>query len=151
MRVLHVRLPCRKIFPCGTVYLVDHLRRLGAEQRVLDLALVRRPRRKERLLKEIEAFEPEIVAFSWRDIQIFSPDHMDPSLENAFKFYYHPNPFVKASAALRGVASILDYKSRIKENLDYINFVSRLMGPKVVVGGPAPSVFPEHIAWRLDP
>lgn len=150
MRLLHVRLPCRKIYPGGPVYLADYLyKETGAEQRIIDMAVVGKEKRKKFLRSEIEGFAPDVVAFSWRDIQIFSPDHGDPSLENAFRFYYSPNPLVKARAALAGIASILDYHSRIKENLGYIQDVAGWYDGRIVVGGPAVSVFPEHVIGRL--
>jgi radical SAM superfamily enzyme YgiQ (UPF0313 family) len=150
MRLLHARLPCRKIYPCGPVYLADYLhKKTDVEQRIIDLAVVDKERRKKFLRREVEAFDPDIIAFSWRDIQIFSPDHGDPSLENAFRFYYSPNPLVKARAALAGIASILEYHSRIKENLGYIQEVAGWYEGRVVVGGPAVSVFPEHVIRRL--
>jgi radical SAM superfamily enzyme YgiQ (UPF0313 family) len=150
MRLLYVRLPCRKIYPSGPIYLADYLRKTaGPEQRIIDMAVVDKKKRKKFLRKEIEAFEPDIIAFSWRDIQIFSPDHGDQSLENAFRFYYSWNPLVRVRAALRGIASILDYQSRIRENLGYILDVASWYEGRIVVGGPAVSVFPEHIIGRL--
>jgi radical SAM superfamily enzyme YgiQ (UPF0313 family) len=150
MRLLYVRLPCRKIYPGGAVYLADYVhRKTKAEQRIIDLAVVEKKKRREFLRREIEAFNPEVIAFSWRDIQIFSPDHGDASLENAFKFYYSPNPLTKAKAALAGIRSILDYQSRIGENLGYIQDVAGWFEGRILVGGPAFSVFPEHIIRRL--
>lgn len=150
MRLLYVRLPCRKIYPGGVVYLADYVHRAaGAEQRILDLAVVEKKKRRDYLRREIEAFNPDIIAFSWRDIQIFSPDHGDASLENAFKFYYSPNPLTKLRAALAGIGAILDYQSRIKENLGYIQDTASSYGGRILVGGSAFSVFPEHIIQRL--
>ncbi len=151
MRLLHVRLPCRKIYPAGSVYLADYIyRATGAEQRIIDLALIDKDGRKKFLRREIERFGPDVVAFSWRDIQIFSPDHGDRSLENAFRFYYSPNPLVKARAALAGISSILDYHTRIKENMGYIRDTAKWYDGRIVVGGPAVSVFPEHVIGRLE-
>ena len=37
-------------------------------------------------------FKPDLVCFSWRDIQIFSPHEGDSSLEHAFNFYFRQQP-----------------------------------------------------------
>jgi radical SAM superfamily enzyme YgiQ (UPF0313 family) len=150
MRLLYVRLPCRKIYPGGPVYLADYVHKAtDAEQRIIDLAVIGKKSRMDFLRREIEAFNPEVIAFSWRDIQIFSPDHGDASLENAFRFYYSLNPLVKLKAALAGIRSISDYQARIRENLSYIQDVAGWFEGRIVLGGPAVSVFPEHVITRL--
>lgn len=150
MRLLYVRLPCRKIYPGGPVYLADHVhRKTSAEQRIIDLAPVDKSSRAGFLQREVEAFSPDVIAFSWRDIQIFSPDHGDASLENAFRFYYSPNPLAKLKAALSGLRSISDYQSRIRENLGYIQDTAGSFEGRMLVGGPAVSVFPEHVITRV--
>ena len=150
MRLLYVRLPCRKIYPSGPVYLADYVHKAtDAEQHIIDLALIEKKNRRDFLRREIEAFNPEVIAFSWRDIQIFSPDHGDASLENAFKFYYSLNPLVKLKAALAGIRSISDYKSRIGKNLGYIQDIATWYEGRIILGGPAVSVFPEHVITRL--
>ena len=71
-RVLLVRLPCNPIFPIGPVYLADHIHKQfpQLEQRILDLAAVPLLDVEDVLKKEIERFQPSLLVFSWRDIQI---------------------------------------------------------------------------------
>ena len=151
MKLLHVRLPCKKIYPGGSIYLADYLHKeANAEQRIIDLATVNKKDRLDFLNSEIYSFRPAIIAFSWRDIQIFSPDHDDNSLRNAFNFYYSPNPISKLKSAIAGVQSILDYRFRIDENLSYINHVAKNFNSRIIVGGPAVSVFAQHVINRLE-
>jgi hypothetical protein len=74
-RVLIVRLPCHKVFPTGPLYLLSALNR-GTPRprlRMIDLALCD-PADHLRLVREAVAkFRPDAIAFSWRDMQIFSP------------------------------------------------------------------------------
>ena len=149
-KILHVRLPCKKIYPAGTVYLADfiHKNLPLVEQKILDLAILNKKDRKKALEKTIEDIKPDIVAFSWRDIQIFSPDQRDPSLETVFKFYYS-GVFDKISASFKGLKLILFYKSLITENLSYINWVVKNFDRQVVIGGPAFSVFPNYIINKV--
>src|SRR3972149_6100075 len=90
--ILYIRLPCRKIYPAGPVYLADYVHKHfpTVDQKILDLSLVKEDEEKKVLLKVIDEFNPEALAFSWRDIQPFSPDEDDPALTNSFKFYYSP-------------------------------------------------------------
>ena len=151
MKLLHVRLPCKKIYPGGSIYLADYLHKgTNAEQRMIDLAIVNKKDRLNFLNSEIYSFRPDIIAFSWRDIQIFSPDHGDNSLRNAFNFYYSRNPISKLKSAIAGIQSILDYRFRIDENISYINHVAKNFKSRVIVGGPAVSVFAHHVINRLE-
>ncbi|MEO8324541.1 MAG: radical SAM protein, partial [Nitrospirota bacterium] len=73
--VLYVFLPCKKVYPTGITYLADfiHRRRPDVRQQILDLSLFPPNQRQAQLRKATKAFQPELVCFSWRDIQIFSP------------------------------------------------------------------------------
>ncbi|MDR4484076.1 MAG: hypothetical protein R3B95_12815 [Nitrospirales bacterium] len=71
--VLYVFLPCKKVYPTGITYLADfiHRRRPDVRQQILDLSLFPPDQRQARLREVTKAFQPELVCFSWRDIQIF--------------------------------------------------------------------------------
>jgi hypothetical protein len=103
--VLLVRLPCRKIYPIGPVYVAAALRRAAPllPLRLLDLALIDPASRKKCLKEAIAGFRPDVVAFSWRDVQVFSPQDMDGAMRDAFTFFYDPSPFRKARAAVAGL------------------------------------------------
>ena len=98
--VLYVFLPCKKVYPTGVTYLADfiHRRRPDVRQQILDLSLFPSNQRQNKLREATTAFKPELVCFSWRDIQIFSPHEGDASLEHAFNFYYASNPFKRVVA-----------------------------------------------------
>jgi radical SAM superfamily enzyme YgiQ (UPF0313 family) len=151
--ILHVWLPVErhgKIFPVGPIYLADYLhKRCDVDQRIFDLSLVNKDRMKV-LRNEIESIEPDIVAFSWRNIQIFAPKQEDPSLENAFEFYYSRNPVRKLKAAIFGLRALIKQMSTTAEILDYINTIVRDYDSRVVLGGPAFSIFPEQIINKLE-
>lgn len=149
--LLYLWLPCEKIYPGGPVYLADYVHKHSdAEQKIVDLALIEKKQRMERIRREIEDFDPDVIAFSWRNIQIFSPKQDDPSLENAFKFLYSLNPVDKISSAIFGIKSIFKYMTGTQENIKYINTVAKEYDKKVIVGGAAFSVFPDQIIERLE-
>jgi hypothetical protein len=74
-RILYVRLPCNPIFPIGVVYLADHLHKCfpNLEQRIFDLGAVPPLDYKKALDACIDEFQPSLLVFSWRDIQIYAP------------------------------------------------------------------------------
>lgn len=148
MRILYAWLPCEKIYPGAVVSLADYIHKAEPEieQKIIDLSLIERKKRMKFLLKNVEDFDPDIVAFSWRDIQIFSPKQEDKSLEKAFKFYYSWNPIDKLDACAFGIKAMLTYKTRTDELLGYINAVE---DRKVVVGGSAFSLFADRIMKKL--
>jgi len=152
--ILYIRLPCQKVYPGGVVALADyiHKSRPKVRQRILDLALVEKNLRKETLIREIASFDPDILAFSWRDIQIFAPHQGDAAITHAFKFLYSPRLLDKLKASLYGAAALLKYGSSIKENLKLIHLAARRFPKKkIVLGGSAFSVFPEQLIERAPP
>jgi radical SAM superfamily enzyme YgiQ (UPF0313 family) len=146
--ILYVWMPAEKIYPGGPIYLADYVHKLApkAEQHIIDLALVDKKNRMKFLHKKIEEFNPDVVAFSWKNIQIFSPKQEDRSLEMAFKFYYSWNPLEKIQAGIFGVKSVLMYSTRTKELIRYINSVR---DRKVVVGGPAFGLFADSLIQKF--
>lgn len=142
--ILYVRLKCPEIYPAGVIYLADyiHKKRPDVDQFILDLVPVPNKKEVEVLLQTIAERKPEAVAFSWRNIQPFSPNETDASLPQAFTFYYDKNPLNKAKSALKGLQMVLDYNQRINSNFALMHAVKKHF-PKVKIwaGGPAFGVF----------
>ncbi|MFQ5887590.1 MAG: B12-binding domain-containing radical SAM protein [Candidatus Hydrothermarchaeales archaeon] len=147
--ILYVWLPSEKIYPGGPVYLADYVHKQApeVEQNIIDLSLVEKKRRMGYLHEKVEEFDPSVVAFSWKNIQIFSPKQEDRSLEMAFKFYYSKNPLDKIQAGIHGIKSVLMYTTRIQELIRYINSVK---DRKVVVGGAAFGLFADRLIHKLN-
>ena len=105
--VLYVFLPCKKVYPIGITYLADfiHRRKPEVRQRILDLSLFPVAQRSQAIRDAATEFKPELVCFSWRDIQIFSPHEGDTSLEHAFNFYFASNPLKRIAASSRASSS----------------------------------------------
>src|SRR6476646_11365728 len=106
--ILYVFLPCKKVYPIGVTYLADfiHRRRAEVRQHILDLSLYP-PNERTRVLRDAAtAFTPDLVCFSWRDIQIFSPHEGDASLEHAFNFYFAGNPMKRVMASFAGLKQL---------------------------------------------
>ena len=95
-RILYVRLPCNPIFPIGVVYLSDHVHKIfpHIEQRIFDLGTVPPLDYASALDRCIDEFQPTLLVFSWRDIQIYAPvgGRGGNPLQNAFEFYYAKSP-----------------------------------------------------------
>ncbi len=154
-RVLIVRLPCGKVYPAGPVYLASLIRRAsagdspGIDIRILDLAAgPRNPR--SRLLAEIADFRPEVVAFSWRDLQVFSPQDSDGGFRDAYSFMHERSPIRRVVASFRGLADLVAYRSSISRNLSLVAAASRAFPDVgIALGGPAVAVFGDHLAPKL--
>jgi radical SAM superfamily enzyme YgiQ (UPF0313 family) len=150
--VLYVFLPCKKVYPLGVSYLANflHLYHPEARQRILDLSIIERPRRGGALRELIENFQPDLIAFSWRDIQVFAPHEGDASLKYAFDFYYSPNPIKKAVASAKGLRYLWVYYQSLRENFSYFGLARRARPQaQIALGGGAFSVFSEPIIRRL--
>jgi hypothetical protein len=154
-RVLIVRLPCGKVFPTGPIYLASLIYRSGAgtELRLLDLASGdRATSAKARLFEEIASFRPELVAFSWRDIQVFSPQDSDQGFRDAFAFLHEPSPIRRAAASIRGLAELSAYRSMISGNLALVAQAARAFPElEIALGGPAIQIFGDRLEPRLPP
>lgn len=145
--ILYIRLPCKPIYPGGVIALANYIYKHcpKVKQYILDLALVKKNLRKKILKETISSFNPDIIAFSWRDVQIFSPDEADGGLITSFKFYYG-NLLDRLISALSGIKYLLNYRRGIKENLSYIKEVTLSYPSKrTVLGGGAVSVFSEKL------
>src|SRR5919197_2308525 len=117
--VLYVFLPCKKVYPIGVTYLADfiHRRRPDVRQRILDLSLYAPAHRTAVLRDAASAFRPDLVCFSWRDIQIFSPHEGDASLEHAFNFYFASNPIKRITASFAGLKQLYRSYQDLRANL----------------------------------
>jgi radical SAM superfamily enzyme YgiQ (UPF0313 family) len=150
--ILYVFLPCKKVYPIGVTYLADfiHRRCPDIRQRILDLSLYPRAERVRVLRETAAAFAPDLVCFSWRDIQIFSPHEGDASLEHAFNFYFASNPFKRAIASVQGLQQLYRYYSDIRANLSYPWLIRKeLPGAQIMIGGGAFTAFADQLIEKL--
>lgn len=150
--VLYVFLPCKKVYPLGAAYLAHflHQRHPEAPQRILDLSLIPRAGRHAALRETVASFKPDLIAFSWRDIQLFAPHEGDGSLKYAFDFYYSLNPVKKLVASLQGLRHLWIYYSNLREHFTYFDQIHKEFPRlQVAVGGGAFSVFSEQIIKKL--
>lgn len=149
--VLYVRLPCWKIYPGGVIYVADfiHKRRPSIGQHLLDLALVPPADRRRVLAEHLESMRPDIVAFSWRNMQSFGPHPEDDALDVVMNFDHSPNPWRKLKAAKDAVRIIGDYVGSRLRNFGYMKLVRKLLpGTRIVVGGTAVSIFGKYVAAK---
>ncbi len=150
--VLYVFLPCKKVYPTGITYLADfiHRRRPDVRQQILDLSLFPPDQRQAQLREVTKAFQPELVCFSWRDIQIFSPHEGDASLEHAFNFYYASNPLKRVVASFQGLQNLYRYYTDIRNNLSYPWLIQKEF-PSIgmMIGGGAFTAFADQLIEKL--
>ena len=157
-KILYVRLPCNPIFPIGVVYLSDHVHKLCPDipQKIFDLGTVPPLDFAAALDACIDEFQPTLLVFSWRDIQIYAPvgGRGGNPLQNAFEFYYASNPLIKLRGALGGLKLAASYYTELWRNIGLIkrglNRARRYhQDAQVVVGGGAVSVFYEQLQTKL--
>jgi hypothetical protein len=152
-KILIVRLPCKKVYPIGPIYLMGLLKRAAPQisQRLLDLALVESNQRTTVLRETIRKYSPDVIAFSWRDIQVFSPHDVDMAMRDAFIFFHETSPIRWIEAAFKGLGHILSYHSGIAENLKLIQkAVNFSPSSTIAVGGPSIRVFGERFRSKLS-
>ncbi len=121
-RILTVRHPCKKVYPLGPIYLMSIIKRSAPEltQKLLDLASVRPNQRRGILQEAIRNYQPDVIVFSWRDIQVFAPHDMDSAMKNTFAFFYDISPMRRISAAFKGLGhSVLQPGMRL--STDYVH------------------------------
>ena len=157
-RILYVRLPCNPIFPIGVVYLADHVHKLfpEVEQRIFDLGTVPPLDFNNALARCVDEFQPTLLVFSWRDIQIYAPvgGRGGNPLQNAFEFYYAKNPLTNLRGALGGLKVTTAYYGELWRNLGLIKRGlkrAQKYSPhaRAMVGGGAVSVFYEQLKQQL--
>lgn len=150
--ILYVRLPCWKIYPGGVIYVADyvHKHRPHIDQHLLDLALVPAGERKRVLRERIAAMRPDIVAFSWRNMQSFGPHPEDDALDVVMNFDHSRSPFKRIKAAKDAIRIIYDYTANRLNNFGYMRLVRRLLPEaRIVVGGTAVSIFGKYVAEKV--
>ncbi|NJK99740.1 MAG: B12-binding domain-containing radical SAM protein [Spirulinaceae cyanobacterium SM2_1_0] len=157
-KILYVRLPCNPIFPIGVIYLADHVHKLfpEVEQQIFDLGTVPPLEFGATLDRAIDAYQPTLLVFSWRDIQIYAPvgGRAGNPLQNAFELYYAKNPLRRLRGAVGGLKVASAYYGELWRNQGLIRRGlkrARRYCPqaRVVVGGGAVSVFYEQMATLL--
>lgn len=157
-RILYVRLPCNPIFPIGVVYLADHVHKLFPQinQRIFDLGTVPPLDYASALDGCIQDFQPTLLVFSWRDIQIYAPvgGRGGNPLQHAFEVYYARNPLIKLRGALGGLRVLTGYYGELWRNLGLIKrgiSQAKRFNPeaRAIVGGGAVSVFYEQLGRSL--
>lgn len=157
-RILYVRLPCNPIFPIGVVYLADRVHKLfpGVKQRIFDLGTVPPLDFARALDVCVDEFQPTLLVFSWRDIQIYAPvgGRGGNPLQHAFEVFYARNPLVRLRGALGGLRVTTAYYAELWRNLGLIKQGlkrAKKYNPdaKAVVGGGAVSVFYEQLGKSL--
>ncbi len=150
--ILYVFLPCKKVYPIGVTYLADfiHRRKPDVRQRILDLSLFPDTQRISAVRDAATEFKPDLVCFSWRDIQIFSPHEGDSSLEHAFNFYFASNPLKRIAASFAGVKQLYRYYSHIRAALSYPWLIAKEF-PKaqIMIGGGAFTAFADQLIQKL--
>jgi hypothetical protein len=151
-RILLARLPCRKVYPTGPLYLLSALRRAAPDAAFLFVDLALEPARGAwpALARALREFQPDELVFSWRDIQIFSPMDSDGALRDAFIVFHDPSLLRKAAAGVRGLRDIVAYRTALGVNLRIIRRASRAApGAGLSVGGPSIRIFHEQLRRRL--
>lgn len=149
--ILYVRLPCWKIYPGGVIYVADyiHKQRPDINQQILDLALVPTFQRRKVLKQHILQIKPDIVAFSWRNMQSFGPHPEDDALDVVMNFDHSPNLWTRIKAGFSAFGIIFDYSySRIR-NFAFMRLTRKLLPhTRIVVGGTAVSIFGKYVAEK---
>ncbi|HBE17038.1 MAG TPA: radical SAM protein [Cyanobacteria bacterium UBA11149] len=157
-KILYVRLPCNPIFPIGVVYLADCVHKLfpEVEQWIFDLGTIPPLDFASALDSCIDEFQPTLLVFSWRDIQIYAPvgGRGGNPLQNAFEFYYARNPLLKLRGALGGLRLAVSYYHELWRNVGLIKRGLKRArrynrDARTMVGGGAVSVFYEQLESQL--
>ena len=149
--ILYVRLPCWKIYPGGVIYVADyiHKKRPEIQQHLLDLALVAPSERRRVLQDQIASMRPDMVAFSWRNMQSFGPHPEDDALDVVMNFDHSPNPWQRLKSIKDAVRIIGDYVLSRLRNFSYMKLVRKMLPEaRIVVGGTAVSIFGKYVAQK---
>ncbi|MFW2371764.1 MAG: hypothetical protein ACN4GM_01485, partial [Gammaproteobacteria bacterium] len=152
--ILYVRLPCWKIYPGGVIYVADfiHKQRPDIKQEILDLAVIEPKQRKQALKTHIESLNPDIVAFSWRNMQSFGPHPEDDALDVVMNYDHSPSPWRRIKAAFSAIRIIYDYSASRMRNFGFMHLVRKIRpDTRIVVGGTAVSIFGKYVAKKVPP
>jgi len=149
--ILYVRLPCWKIYPGGVIYVADyiHKQRPHINQQILDLAVIKPGQRTQALKDSIKAMQPDIVAFSWRNMQSFGPHPEDDALDVVMNYDHSPNPWRRLKAAFSAIKIIYEYSASRMRNFGFMRLARKMMpDSRIVVGGTAVSIFGKYVAEK---
>ncbi len=158
--ILYVRLPCNPIFPIGVVYLADHVHKLfpQIQQRIFDMGTFPPLDFRQKMLEQIDQVKPDLLVFSWRDIQVYAPvnGRAGNLLQHSFEFLYSSNPLRKLKGSLNSLRLIAAYYGEIWRNTQLVWSGlerARRYQPEAqaVLGGGAVSVFYEQLGSSLPP
>jgi radical SAM superfamily enzyme YgiQ (UPF0313 family) len=108
--------------------------------------------RRQVLKQRILDMRPDVVAFSWRNMQSFGPHPEDDALDVVMNFDHSPSIWRRIKAAFSALSIIFDYSySRIR-NFAFMRMARRLLPEsKIVVGGTAVSIFGKYVAEKCPP
>jgi hypothetical protein len=151
LSVLYVRLPCWKIYPGGVIYVADYVHKQRPEigQHLLDLALIARSARQRALRERLAALRPDVVAFSWRNMQSFGPHPEDDALDVVMNFDHSGNWWRRLKSAIDAVSILYDYTASRLRNFAYMRLVRKMRpAARIVVGGTAVSIFGKQVAEK---
>jgi radical SAM superfamily enzyme YgiQ (UPF0313 family) len=127
-----------------------HRRKPEVRQRIVDLSLFPNSQRLKAIRDVTTEFKPDLVCFSWRDIQIFSPHEGDSSLEHAFNFYFASNPLKRVVASFEGLKQLYRYYSHIRANLSYPWLIAKeFPRAQIMIGGGAFTAFADQLIEKL--
>ncbi|WP_414153406.1 photosystem II high light acclimation radical SAM protein [Prochlorococcus sp. MIT 1300] len=156
--MLLIRLPCNPIFPIGPIYLADHLHKCFPHlpQQILDLAALPIIDVERLLLAAIHKFQPTLLVFSWRDIQIYAPvdGRGGNPLQNSFEVFYSANPIKRLRGAIGGLRLMTSHYGELRRNTRLVRVGLKAarnfnLQAKAVLGGGAVSVFYEQLDKSL--
>ncbi|MDX2270471.1 MAG: radical SAM protein [Cyanobacteriota bacterium] len=159
-KILYIRLPCNPIFPIGVVYLADHIHKQfpQIEQRIFDMGTFPPLDFRRKMLEEIDGFQPDLLVFSWRDIQVYAPvnGRAGNILQHSFEFLYSPSLWGKLRGSLNSFRLVAAYYGEIRRNTSLVRQGIRQAQryrpqAQAVLGGGAVSVFYEQLARSLPP
>ena len=157
-KILYVRLPCNPIFPIGAVYLADHVHKQfpHVQQQIFDMGTFPPLDFRARLFDKIDQFQPDLIVYSWRDLQVYAPvnGRAGNPLQNAFEFYYAKNPVKKLRSAIGSLKLVSAYYGELWRNQKLVKDGTdraRRYNPhtRSVLGGGAVSVFYEQLKTSL--
>jgi hypothetical protein len=150
--ILYVRLPCRKIYPGGLITIADYVHKHSpaTKQRIIELSLIPPSRRRAYLKEAIRYSRPDVIAFSWRNIQTFAPNDTTSALDSVFKYDYSKLLTDKIYSVYAGFRLLWDFIYQLQRNISYIKLARKLSPQsRLVVGGTAFSCFPDELIMRL--
>lgn len=133
------------------MYLADFIRKQRPDtlQEILDLALIEPSQRRSQLRARLLELRPDVVAFSWRNMQTFGPHPENDALEVVMNYDHSPSLWRRARAAWDATRIIWDYAAARLRNFGFIRLARQLLpDARLVVGGTAVSIFGKYIARK---